>query len=112
MDSEEKPEEKKNEHKDVTFSYDGNAYVVSNHLRVRRYLAEHALKKGYNIAQGRNMLKIEELPYEERSAELYPEANEALRKENQKLQKESEQKDVIIQKLEAELAETEKKKKK
>ena len=101
-----------NKQTDVNFTYDGNSFVVKTHLRIKRFLAEHALRKGFSFAQGRNLLKIVELPVNERSAELYPETNEAMKNDVEKLKKEIAEKDKVIETLETEISKLEKKLKK
>lgn len=53
--------------KPISFVYDGTAHTVIKNVRIRRGIAEHAMKKTYVFEKQGSPLKIEELPEAQRN---------------------------------------------
>lgn len=85
----------------VRVSYDGEAIEIAKSVNIPRNVAEHCLKKGLSMSEGRRWLEIVELPPEQRTRAGAAQLSENLEKaqrDNQNLQ-------AIVDQLKAENAE-------
>lgn len=111
----------------INFTHDGTPYVVKDSINVRRFVAEHGIKKSFSMAEGRHRLKIVELPYAQRNPEEMPVITEELsklkdenvklvadaidlRKENETLKKELSEKTEALNAANAEINKLQKRK--
>ena len=53
--------------KPISFVYDGASYTVDKNLRIKRFIAEHAIKKTYLLEKHEYQFEIQEFPESQRN---------------------------------------------